>query len=720
MSDSGPSGQDNAGRAATLRLIKLAMAAALIVPLLLFGYGSWVSYRSSAALTDERIQRSVDVLQEHLRKVLQSISLALDSVDELAAGMSDADIRRDEARLNTQLKNIVDTLSEVQSIWIFDRDGRPLVTTSAYPAPNKSYAEEDYFQAHRTGDVGTYIGEVHISEFNHRPFFTVSRRRGAKDDAFAGVVEVSIRPVDFYRFYATLAYGEGLQYALIRRDGTFLARYPVEVGPQARLGPSSGFQRMLAQDQQGGFYTTKSAVDGIERRFQVRRIGAQPLYVSAGVDTATTRWQWMSGMALHLIFGVPATLFLFATLALVLRRTKNLYEASDRRDAAEGALRQAQKMEAVGQLTGGIAHDFNNLLMVIIGNLEGAQRQLDSWREGAQVRLQRAVDNAMRGAQRAAELTQRLLAFSRQQPLNPQAIDANKLVSGMSDFLRRTLGEAISLEAVGAGGLWMVEADPAQLEAALLNLAVNARDAMPDGGKLTIETANCYLDEAYCRLNEDVKPGQYVQIAATDTGAGMSEGVLARAFEPFFTTKAPGQGTGLGLSQVFGFVKQSGGHVKIYSELGEGTTVKLYLPRLLHPTALEEPERVVIAGARDGEAILLVEDDQDVRAYVAETLRGLRYSIKEAPNGENALKLLDGDGTRFDLLLTDVVLPGMNGRVLADKVKAQRPGIKVLFMTGYTRNAIVHQGRLDPGVEMMQKPLSSATLAARIRQILDN
>jgi two-component system NtrC family sensor kinase len=237
MSDSGPSGQDNAARATTLRLIKLAMAAALAVPVLLFGYGSWVGYRSTAALTDERIQRSTDVLQEHLHKVLQSINLALDSVDELTRGMSDADVRREEARLNTQLNTIVGTLSEVQSIWIFDRNGRALVTTSAYPAPDKNYAEEDYFQVHRAGDAGTYVGEVHISEFNQRPFFTLSRRRGSKD-AFAGVVEVSIRPLDFYRFYATLAYGEGLQYALIRRDGTFLARYPIEVAPQARLGPS--------------------------------------------------------------------------------------------------------------------------------------------------------------------------------------------------------------------------------------------------------------------------------------------------------------------------------------------------------------------------------------------------------------------------------------------------------------------------------------------------
>jgi CheY-like chemotaxis protein len=324
----------------------------------------------------------------------------------------------------------------------------------------------------------------------------------------------------------------------------------------------------------------------------------------------------------------------------------------------------------------------------------------------------------MRGAQRAATLTKRLLAFSRQQPLNPSVLDVNRALNGLSDFLRRALGEDVSLEIVGGGGVWPIEADSAELEAAILNLAVNARDAMPEGGKLTIETSNSYLDDAYCKQSTDVRPGQYVQIAVTDTGSGMAKDVIDRAFEPFFTTKQSGQGTGLGLSQVYGFVKQSGGHIKIYSELGEGTTIKVYLPRLVGKSAPAEEARSKPSRARSGECVLVVEDDADVRGYVVETLGLLGYDVLEAARAEDALRLLTEHAT-VRLLLTDVVMPGMNGRKLAEEAKQRRPSLKVLYMTGYSRNAIVHQGRLDPGVDLIQKPLTSEHLATAIRKTLD-
>jgi signal transduction histidine kinase/CheY-like chemotaxis protein len=391
----------------------------------------------------------------------------------------------------------------------------------------------------------------------------------------------------------------------------------------------------------------------------------------------------------------------------------------DERLKTEEMLRQSQKMEAIGQLTGGVAHDFNNLLTVIIGNLELAQHNLGTWAEGAEQRLRRVVANAMGGAQRAATLTQRLLAFSRRQPLDPKPLGVNKLVVGLSDFFRRTLGETVELEVVGGAGLWQVEVDASQLEAAILNLVVNARDAMPDGGKLTVETSNAFLDEDYCRRHGDVQPGQYVQIAVTDTGVGMTGEVLSRAFEPFFTTKIAGQGTGLGLSQVYGFVKQSGGHSKIYSELGEGTTVKIYLPRLLRGTAQVEPLEAEVVGGHSGETILIVEDDPDVREYVVEIVAHLNYRVLAAPDAELALGLIEREDAPIDLLLTDVILPGMNGRELADAIKTRQPGVKVLFMTGYSRNAIVHQGRLKPGVDLIQKPLTQSALAKRIREMLD-
>jgi PAS domain S-box-containing protein len=392
-------------------------------------------------------------------------------------------------------------------------------------------------------------------------------------------------------------------------------------------------------------------------------------------------------------------------------------EEIKQRQRIEDALRQAQKMEAVGQLTGGVAHDFNNLLTVIIGNVETMQRRLPPEHE-----LQRMTAVALRAAFRGAELTQRLLVFARRQPLAPEVVSPNKLVSGMSDLLRRTLGESVAVETVLAGGLWNVFADANQLENSLINLAVNARDAMPAGGRLTIETANCYLDDAYCSMHADVDPGQYIGIFVTDTGSGMAEDVVEKAFEPFFTTKGTGQGTGLGLSQVYGFVKQSGGHVKIYSEPGQGACVKLYLPRHHGAAAMPEPisESRTPPRARQGETVLVVEDDADVRAYTVEMVGDLGYEVISAHNGRSALQLLDAHpGLR--LLFTDVGLPGgMNGRQLADEAMRRRPGIKVLFTTGYARNAIVHHGRLDPSVEVIFKPFTYSDLAAKIRRAFDN
>jgi signal transduction histidine kinase/DNA-binding response OmpR family regulator len=390
------------------------------------------------------------------------------------------------------------------------------------------------------------------------------------------------------------------------------------------------------------------------------------------------------------------------------------------RMTAEEALRQAQKMEAIGRLTGGVAHDFNNLLQVILGNLDALRRQLG---DGAiqKDEIRRFSDAAVRGAERAAVLTQRLLAFSRRQPLQPQPLEVNKLVTGMSDLLRRTLGEGITTETVLAGGLWRISADANQLESALLNLAVNARDAMRSGGKLTIETANAHLDEAYAATHDEVKAGQYVMVAVTDTGVGMSKEVLAKAFDPFFTTKDVGQGTGLGLSQVYGFVKQSGGHVKIYSEPGEGTTVRLYLQRLpggADDVAEAMPAQRIPAGRRS-EVVLVVEDDEDVRASTVEMLRELGYGVLEAADGRAALRALEGNGG-VHLLFTDVGLPGgLNGRQLADAALQRRPGLKLLFTTGYARNAIVHHGRLDPGLELIVKPFTYAALAAKIRSVLE-
>jgi PAS domain S-box-containing protein len=383
---------------------------------------------------------------------------------------------------------------------------------------------------------------------------------------------------------------------------------------------------------------------------------------------------------------------------------------------AEDALRQSQKMEAVGQLTGGIAHDFNNMLAVVIGSLELLARHVDR----ADERTQRYVGSATDGAKRAALLTQRLLAFSRQQPLRPEPIDVNKLVSGMSDLLRHSLGADIQLEAVLAGGLWRSHADLNQLENVILNLAVNARDAMPEGGRLTIETQNAHLDARYVAVHLGIGVGQYVMIAVTDTGVGMPEEVIAKAFDPFFTTKAVGKGTGLGLSQVYGFVKQSGGHVKIYSEPGVGTTVKIYLPRLTasqqDSIAMDEPQKLPRGEAR--ELVLVVEDEPAVREMSVEVLGELGYRVLAADGATAALRLLDAH-PEIGLLFTDIVMPETNGRKLADEALRRRKDLKVLFTTGYTRNAVVHNGVLDAGVDLIGKPYTIEELAAKVRMVLD-
>ena len=407
----------------------------------------------------------------------------------------------------------------------------------------------------------------------------------------------------------------------------------------------------------------------------------------------------------------------------VKERTRELEIQNEARIKAEELLRQAQKMEAVGQLTGGIAHDFNNLLTIVIGGLDMVGRQIPALgATAAAERIARAKDMALQGVQRAVTLTNRLLAFSRQQPLAPKPIDANKLVSVTCEFLRRTLGETVSLETALAAGLWRAHADPHQLENALINLTLNARDAMPEGGKVTIETANCYLDESYVSsIPEPVDVGQYVMIAVADTGTGMNPITVERALEPFFTTKEVGRGTGLGLSQVYGFVRQSAGHVRVYSELDEGTTVKIYLPRYVGAEEhVEDAEQSQAAnGAIGTETILVVEDDDALRLYTVETLAELGYRVLPATNGAAALEILDS-GNDIDLLFTDVVMPGgINGRQLADEAVRRRPGLKVLFTTGYTRNAIVHHGRLDPGVEMVGKPFSSDELIRKVRAILD-
>jgi signal transduction histidine kinase/CheY-like chemotaxis protein len=452
--------------------------------------------------------------------------------------------------------------------------------------------------------------------------------------------------------------------------------------------------------------------------------GGLLLQQQANVERANVRMQFGTIAAFLLLLGVAGfalvkvqqqTLGLIAANSDLHSAHSKLVQEVLHRERVESQMRQAQKMDAIGQLTGGLAHDFNNMLAVIISALNLLTRRM----QRGETNVRELVGAAIDGAQRAATLTHRLLAFARQQPLAPEPLDANKFVGGMSDLLRRTLGETVRMETVLAGGLWRIHADAPQLETAILNLAVNARDAMGEGGRLTIETANAHLDDAYAAQHIGVPAGQYVLIAVTDTGSGMTPETIERAFDPFFTTKAAGRGTGLGLSQVHGFVKQSLGHVKIYSEIGSGTTVKLYLPRFHGP---EEPaiavkqDRALQTGQPE-EVVLVVEDEAQVRHLSVEALRELGYTVLQAPNAVTALRVLDeqADVTR---LFTDIVMPDINGRKLADEALRRKPGLKVLYTTGYTNNAIIHNGVLDPGVHLITKPFTLEQLGAKVREVL--
>jgi signal transduction histidine kinase len=392
----------------------------------------------------------------------------------------------------------------------------------------------------------------------------------------------------------------------------------------------------------------------------------------------------------------------------VSERTRQLLQA-------EEALRQSQKMDAVGQLTGGLAHDFNNLLQGIVGSLDRVQTRIAQGRLGDIDRFLRA---ALDSANRAAALTHRLLAFSRRQALDPRPTDLNRLAASMEDLIRRTMGPSIVVEVVCANGLWPAKVDLPQLESALLNLCINARDAMPEGGNLTIETTNTWLDERAGRLR-DLPAGEYVALSVTDTGAGMTPDVRARAFDPFYTTKPLGQGTGLGLSMVYGFVQQSGGQVRIYSEVGQGTSVSLYLPRYAGSVDEQLPvqQREMEGGL--GETVLVVDDEATVRMLVSDVLTERFYNILEATDGRSALNHLEAD-RRIDLLITDVGLPGgMNGRQIADAARVHRPNLKVLFITGYAENAAIKKWQLEPGMAILRKPFAMATLENKVREMLE-
>ena len=690
------------------------MAATIIGALFVLTVASLQHYRFVSKSADERIARSLDIAVEHTNKVFEEIELLFSSVEGITRRRTVDVLRLEQAQLHERFKEMIGNVPDLRSVWLFDQNGKPIVASSVFPAPDLDNSDRDYFVAQRNPAIGTFVGKILIPRIGGPPFFSVSKKFRDDTGSVAGIGAVVVPPSAFEKFFATLSAGAAASHAIIREDGAVLARYPIPTSPDIVLSENTGFRRAIAAKGQRATYTTVSAVDGLERRFEVRHLAHLPIYVTSSLEEMSIWREWGEWLLLQLAIGIPALGLILWLEYLTLRRTNQFYAEVRKREAAEAVVRQSQKLEAIGQLTGGIAHDFNNLLSIMMGNLEAIVR-----RTPEDDRTYRQARNALTGAERASQLVRRLLAFSRRQPLDPKPIDVNQIVTQVAGLLIRSLGEKIQINTFRAPDLWITDVDPVELEASIINLAINARDAMPDGGRLAIEARNAVLDAAFCDGIENLAPGDYVVISVSDRGVGMDPTILDRAFDPFFTTKAPGLGSGLGLSQVYGFVRQSSGHVAIESKVGSGTTVKLYLPRskATTPVLLEEPNREILRGR--GEVVLVAEDDRGVREHLVEMLGDMNYSVLAAENAESALEVLADRSRRIDLLLTDVVMPGMNGKQLVDRALAERTALQVLFMTGYARDAIVHEGRLDPGVVLIQKPISQPELSRRLRSMLD-
>ena len=693
-------------RESAVSVLQLMMIASVVLPAALFAYASWVSYRDISAVADERILRSLDVMQEQSLKVFETVDRTFAEVNEIVRGMSDDEIRAAEPRLHQRLASIVAMMPQLHAILLVGRDGRPLVASTLAAVPyGVNFSDRDYFQAQFDRDAGVYVSDMRSPRLPgiSSDFFNLFHRLESPDGAFNGVIAVAVRPSYFEDFYALIGQTPGSFYALVRADGAYLARFPVLGDRARRLSPTSMLRTAVGQGLDHGLFTVDSEIDGVSRRVGFRKLPGFPVYALAGVSSAAIRAEWLSTMGVHLIFGLPATLLILTLLWIVLRRTRRLYQEADRREAAEGALRQAQRLEAIGQLTGGVAHDFNNLLMIVSGSAHRLRRDVS---DEKQLQLLDAITNA---TQRGESLTRQLLAFSRRQMLQPTVIDLAERLPELKDVLSRSLRGDIEIRVHVSKRPCRVKVDASELELALLNLAFNARDAMPSGGTLTITAKPIVLRG---KAGEEGLSGEFVAIRVADTGEGIPSDVLPRVFEPFFTTKDVGKGTGLGLSQVYGFARQSGGAATIASTVRRGTAITLFLPRSFETPAKEREATGAAGAALPAGKVLLVEDNAEVSEVARAYFTDLGYRVAVAASTQSGLDLIARDGD-VDLVFSDILMPGgMNGLDLAKAVRRRFPNVMVLLTTGYSSSA---QDAVRQGFEVLQKPYDLAALERSLR-----
>jgi two-component system NtrC family sensor kinase len=703
-------------RQTPIRPLKALVAVSLLAPALVFVVAAWDGYRQAFKNAENRGAYVNRLLEEHAVKTLETIVLLLRQTDHRLKGANAEEIQTSRP-LWEELRTFQQMTEQADSIFVLDSEGRNILTTRTFPAPPLDFADRDYFEEQKREDRGVFVGQAYLGRISNRRIFNLSIRRSDPEGSFNGVIGSSAYVTYFENFYAAAGLaGDNPMIALVRDDGAPLVSYP-PMGPDASTIPV----KALAVASSGLDSVSFGPSDrGVDRLYSYRKVQGFPVYVAYGIDKRSI----LSGWYDHLFrwgsvtAGVAALLCLTSLIALGRARQEakavarwkatstNLLEEIERRKRAEAALLQAQKLEALGQLTGGIAHDFNNLLTIILGSLSLAERQTDLAKIG------KRLGDIRFAAETATALTRQLLAFSRRQELHPEVIDLAADLRRIRSPIEGAMGRHIQLDLDVADDLWPVLVDPAQLEASLLNLCLNARDAMPEGGRLQIHARNLTVS-----ANDDgkVPSGSYVRLCISDTGAGIPTEVLPRIFEPFFTTKDIGKGTGLGMSQVHGFIQQSGGVIDVESAPGKGTTIILYVPRAvaLSPAIQDEPHE---GRASKGGNVLVVEDNVDVREVIVSLLEGSGYRTAVAGDAREALAVM-ANGEKFDLLLSDIVMPnGMSGIELAREVRRTWPMLPVVLMTGYPgQSAALHEHEFP----VLNKPLTQRKLARSIRKAIE-
>ncbi|WP_063921277.1 hybrid sensor histidine kinase/response regulator [Bradyrhizobium sp. DOA1] len=681
--------------------LRLIAFLSLALPAGTLAFSGWQTWRSIHVQARERIQSSLDVLHEQTQKSLQTVERSISETNEVLRGMSDDAIRASESALYLRLKRTQQALPQIESIWAFDRNGSPLVSSTILPVPrNLNNSDRSYFRA-QLNSFDTYVSEILRARVGTQRFFVVSgRRTGEPAAGFHGVIGITVSPESFSEFYRKLSRGRDA-FGLVRSDGTVLARYPEGRFEDIR-GPND-MSRAMERDPAGGFLETQSPLDGLDRVIGYQKVRG---YDVAGIEKVAITEEFWRTTLLQLAIGIPIALSLFALSMYALRRAESYRDEVVRREAAEAALKQGQRLEALGQLTGGVAHDFNNLLMVIQGSAQRIKRTLVE-----DTRLTRSLQAIEEAVNRGSTLTRQLLSFSRRQPQDAVVVDLKFRLPQIQEMLQASLRGDIVVRTEIAPDLGRVKIDVNELELALLNLAVNARDAMSAGGQLVVSASNVDAAQAPSDLS-----GEYVAIAVQDTGCGIPEQLLDRVFEPFFTTKEVGKGTGLGLSQVYGFARQSGGTATVESAQGHGTRVTIYLPKTLDEgTSVSLAERA--EELRFSGKVLLVEDNRDVSEVTRGLLEDLGFNVDLISDAESALRHLQTSDQAYRFLLSDIVMPGpMNGLELARRVRGfANKSLPIILATGYSGQA---QSASDEGFLLLRKPYGMLELRKAVAAIL--